>query len=253
MDIAQHNFLITGAASGLGFATARHLIAAGANVVMSDQSEMIERCAAELGEQAFAHRGDITKGEDVQEAIALAVGLGGLHGVIHCAGIISTEPLLDSAGNANDLERLRRVIDINLIGTLNVLRLSAATMRLNTPTDAEGERGVFLMVSSVTAFDGGAQQCGYASSKAAVAGLTLPAARELGVHGIRVVTIAPGPATTPMLAGRPQEHLDGAANMTPFPKRLVRAEDFSRLAAEIVENVMLNGEVIRLDGGIRLR
>lgn len=253
MDIANHNFLITGAASGLGYATARHLIAAGAKVVMSDHSETIGQCAAEFGAKAIAHRGDVTKGEDMQEAIALAAGLGGLHGVIHCAGIVSIEPLLDSEGNANDLERFRRVIDINLIGTLNVLRLSAAAMRLNTPTEAEGERGVFLMVSSITAYDGGAQQCGYASSKAAIAGLTLPAARELGVHGIRVVTIAPGPAITPMLAGRPQEHLDGAANMTPFPKRLVSTEDFSRLAAEIVENVMLNGEVIRLDGGIRLR
>lgn len=253
MDIKNNNFLVTGAASGLGFATAKRLITAGARVVMSDANASVTARADELGPQAVAHCGDVTRGEDVQQAIDLAVSLGGLHGLVHCAGVAWVEPLLDAEGNPVGIEHFQRVFDINLMGTVNVMRLAAAVMRKNVPFGPESERGVILTVSSITAFDGGASQCAYGASKAAVAGLTLPASRELGQYGIRVMCVAPGPAETPMLANAPRERLDAARAMTPFPHRLVQADDFARLAEQILENVMLNGEVIRLDGGIRLR
>ena len=253
MQIKNRNFLVTGAASGLGHATACRLIAAGARVVMSDNSESITACADQLGPQAISHRGDVTRAEDVQAAVDLAAGLGGLHGVVHCAGVAWVQPLLDADGKSTGSELFEKVQRINLLGTFNVLQIAAAAMCRNEPEGSNGERGVILTVSSITAYDGGAYQCAYASSKAAVAGLTLPAARELGQHGIRVMNIAPGPAETPMLANAPQERLEAAKAATPFPHRLVQAEDFARLAESVIDNVMLNGEVIRLDGGIRLR
>lgn len=253
MDIKNRNFLITGAASGLGHAAARRLIAAGARVIMSDSNEAIAACADTLGPQAISHHGDVTRAEDVHAAVELARGLGGLHGVVHCAGVAWVQPLLDADGQPTGSDLFEKVQRINLLGTFIVLQQAAALMRHNDPQGADGERGVILTVSSITAFDGGAYQCAYASSKAAVAGLTLPAARELGQHGIRVMNIAPGPADTPMLANAPQERLDAAKVATPFPHRLVETEDFARLAESIIDNVMLNGEVIRLDGGIRLR
>ncbi len=253
MEINNKNFLVTGAASGLGNATARRLIAAGARVIMTDSSDTVAACADSLGPQAISQQGDVTRAADVQAAVNLAARLGGLHGVVHCAGVAWTQPLLDGEGNPTGSELFENVQRINLLGTFNVLQLAAAAMLRNEPQGADGERGVILTVSSITAYDGGAYQCAYASSKAAVAGLTLPAARELGQHGIRVMNIAPGPAQTPMLANAPQERLDAAKAATPFPNRLVQAEDFARLAESVLDNVMLNGEVIRLDGGIRLR
>lgn len=252
MEIKNKNFLVTGAASGLGNATARRLIAAGARVIMSDSNEVIAACADTLGPQAIAHHGDVTSTDDVHAAVELARGLGGLHGVVHCAGVAWVQPLLDTNGQPTGSGLFEKVQRINLLGTFIVLQQAAAAMLHNKPQGADGERGVILTVSSITAFDGGAYQCAYASSKAAVAGLTLPAARELGQHGIRVMNIAPGPADTPMLANAPQERLEAAKVATPFPHRLVQAEDFARLAESIIDNVMLNGEVIRLDGGIRL-
>ncbi|GAA5173449.1 SDR family NAD(P)-dependent oxidoreductase [Modicisalibacter zincidurans] len=257
MQLTERTFLITGAASGLGAATAERLVAGGARVVLCDLSEAVDALAERLGAAALAQRGDVTDGDDMQAAVDLAVaqgGLhGGLHGVVHCAGVVSVAKLLDRDGKPADLEAFARTVHINLVGTFNVLRLAAAAMARNEPQGEDGERGVIIDTASIAAFDGQVGQAAYSASKAGVAGMTLPLARELSRHGIRVMTIAPGIFETPMMASIPDEALAALSAAVPFPKRLGRATEFAMLAEQIVTNAMLNGETIRLDGGIRMQ
>jgi NAD(P)-dependent dehydrogenase (short-subunit alcohol dehydrogenase family) len=253
MNIAGNNFLVTGAASGMGLATAQRLLAAGANVALVDLDPTLNRTVQGLGDKAIAFQGNVSSESDMRKAVELAARGGGLHGVVHCAGVADTDRILDSDGQPADLDRYRRVLDINLVGTFNVLRLAAAAMRQNCPQGDDGERGIIINVSSICAYDGGAGTCGYAASKAGVVGMTLPAARELGDYGIRVMSVAPGTFATAMLADKPADRVQASAQATPFPRRLGRAEDFAVLAEQIIVNVMFNGEDIRLDGGLRLR
>lgn len=255
MHVKDNTFLITGAASGLGAATAERLVAAGGRVVLCDLSDAVKAHAERLGDAARAVRGDVTSGDDIQAAVDAAVELSdgrGLAGVVHCAGVVSVAKLVDREGNPADLDAYARTININLVGTFNVMRLAAAAMARNSPSE-EGERGVIINVASIAAMDGQVGQCAYSASKAGVVGMSLPAARELSRHGVRVMAIAPGVFETPMMSEIPDEAAQALAAAVPFPKRLGRPEEFARLAEQIITNAMLNGEVIRLDGGIRMQ
>ncbi|MDT8896158.1 SDR family NAD(P)-dependent oxidoreductase [Halomonas sp. I1] len=259
MQLKDNAFLITGAASGLGAATAERIVEAGGRVVLCDLSEAVESHAERLGEAARAIRGDVTREEDMQAAVEAAVALGekggsqqGLAGVIHCAGVVSVAKLLDREGNPADLDAYARTVQINLVGTFNVMRLAAAAMSKNDPFE-DGERGVIINTASVAAFDGQVGQCAYSASKAGVVGMSLPAARELSRHGIRVMAIAPGVFETPMMSDIPEDAVAALSAAVPFPKRLGKPDEYARLAEQIVTNPMLNGEVIRLDGGIRMQ
>jgi NAD(P)-dependent dehydrogenase (short-subunit alcohol dehydrogenase family) len=252
VQIAGHTFLITGGASGLGAATARRLAAAGANVAICDVTEEQGRkLAGDLGPRADFFRTDVTDEAQVAGAVAgTRKKFGALHGAVSCAGIAPGERVL-SRGGPHRLDTFRRALDINLVGTFNVLRLAAQAMEANTP-DAEGERGVIVNTASVAAYDGQVGQVAYSASKAGVAGLTLPAARELARLGVRVMTIAPGIFETPMVAGFTPELRQALAAQVPFPPRLGRPDEFAALVEHIIVNPMLNGEVIRLDGAVRL-
>ncbi|WP_249977231.1 SDR family NAD(P)-dependent oxidoreductase [Vreelandella olivaria] len=255
MQVKDRTFLITGAASGLGAATAERLIAAGACVVLCDLSDGMNTQADQLGERANACMADITSSEQMQQAIDVAVKMGGdsgLSGVIHCAGVVSVAKLVDREGRPADLESYARTININLVGTFNVMRLAAAAMAKNTP-ESSGERGVIINTASIAAFDGQVGQCAYSASKAGVVGMSLPAARELSRHAIRVMAIAPGVFETPMMSEIPDEAAQALAAAVPYPKRLGKPDEFAQLAEQIIINPMLNGEVIRLDGGIRMQ
>ncbi|MCO7228911.1 SDR family NAD(P)-dependent oxidoreductase [Halomonas sp. CnH100-B] len=255
MQVKDRTFLITGAASGLGAATAERLVSAGANVLLCDMSDRVSNLAVQLGAQAKACVADITSATDMQQAIDTAVALGGesgLSGVVHCAGVVSVAKLVDREGNPADLDSYARTVHINLVGTFNVMRLAAAAMAKNPPGDS-GERGVIINTASIAAFDGQVGQCAYSASKAGVVGMSLPAARELSRHAIRVMAIAPGVFETPMMSEIPDEAAQALAAAVPFPKRLGKPEEFARLAEQIITNPMLNGEVIRLDGGIRMQ
>jgi NAD(P)-dependent dehydrogenase (short-subunit alcohol dehydrogenase family) len=252
MQIAGSTFVVTGGASGLGAGSARMLAAAGANVVIGDLDETRGNAlAAELGERVRFVRTDVVDEASAKAIVGLAVAtFSGLQGLVSCAGIVHGEKVVGKDG-PHSLAGFRRAIDINLIGTFNVLRLAADAMAKGAPND-EGERGVIVNTASVAAFDGQIGQAAYSASKAAVAGMTLPIARELARSGIRVMTIAPGTFETPMLASLPQEVRDSLGKMVPFPPRLGRPAEFAALVRAIVENPMLNGEVIRLDGAIRM-
>ena len=255
MQVKNHTFLITGAASGLGAATAERLIAAGGRVVLCDLDAAVEAQARRLGDAATAIRADVTSGEDVQAAIDAAMALAdgrGLAGVVHCAGVVSVAKLVDREGNPADLDAYARTVQINLVGTFNVMRLAAAAMAGNAPGE-DGERGVIINTASVAAFDGQVGQCAYSASKAGVVGMSLPAARELSRHGVRVMAIAPGVFETPMMQDIPEAAVAALSAVVPFPKRLGRPDEFARLAEHIITNPMLNGDVIRLDGGIRMQ
>jgi len=255
MQVKDRTFLITGAASGLGAATAERLVNAGANVVLCDMSDRVLNLAEQLGAQAKACVADITSAADMQQAVNTAVALGGesgLSGVVHCAGVVSVAKLVDREGNPADLDSYARTVNINLVGTFNVMRLAAAAMAKNPPGDS-GERGVIINTASIAAFDGQVGQCAYSASKAGVVGMSLPAARELSRHAIRVMAIAPGVFETPMMSEIPDEAAQALAAAVPFPKRLGKPEEFALLAEQIITNPMLNGEVIRLDGGIRMQ
>jgi NAD(P)-dependent dehydrogenase (short-subunit alcohol dehydrogenase family) len=211
--------------------------------------------AEQLGAQAKACVADITSAADMQQAVNTAVALGGesgLSGVVHCAGVVSVAKLVDREGNPADLDSYARTVHINLVGTFNVMRLAAAAMANNPPGDS-GERGVIINTASIAAFDGQVGQCAYSASKAGVVGMSLPAARELSRHAIRVMAIAPGVFETPMMSEIPDEAAQALAAAVPFPKRLGKPEEFALLAEQIITNPMLNGEVIRLDGGIRMQ
>ena len=252
MQIEGHTFLVTGGASGLGAATVRRLVAAGANAAIADlQQDAGARLAQEIGSRACFTAADVTDEAQVSSAFAAArKAFGAVHGAVSCAGIATGERVLGKAG-PHRLDTFRRAVEINLIGTFNVLRLAAQVMAENPP-DAEGERGVIVNTASIAAYDGQVGQAAYSASKAGVAGLTLPAARELARLGIRVMTIAPGIFETPMMAGMTEEVRSSLAAHVPFPPRLGRPEEFAALVEHIIGNVMLNGEVIRLDGALRM-
>lgn len=244
--------LVTGGASGLGAATVRRLFAAGANVLIVDRDEAKGAAlAADLGaDRAAFVRADVTDPAQVEAAVAAAVPLGTLRVAVSCAGVGWAARTLDKTGKPHDLELFRTVIGINLIGTFNVLRLAAAAMAKSDPI--EGERGVIVNTASVAAFDGQIGQIAYASSKAGVVGMTLPAARDLAPSGIRVCTIAPGIFDTPMLAALPEDKRAALAADVVFPKRLGSPSEYGELVAAIVANGYLNGETIRLDGSLRM-
>lgn len=252
MQIAGHTFLVTGGASGLGAATARRLAGAGARVLLSDvSSEQGMRLAGELGERVLFKAADVTDESQVAAAIAAArARFGAIHGAVSCAGIAPGERVLGKDG-PHRLDTFRRAVEINLIGTFNVLRLAAQAMESNAP-DAGGERGVIVNTASIAAYDGQIGQAAYGASKAGVVGLTLPAARELARIGVRVMTIAPGIFETPMVAGFSPELQQALAAQVPFPRRLGKPDEFAALVEHIILNPMLNGEVIRLDGALRM-
>jgi NAD(P)-dependent dehydrogenase (short-subunit alcohol dehydrogenase family) len=249
MDIKGKVFIVTGGASGLGEGTARMLAAEGGKVVVADvQADKGEALAKEIG-GAFV-KCDVTQEADGQAAVAKAVSLGKLMGLVNCAGIAIGVKTVGKDG-AHPLAQFSRVIGINLIGSFNMIRLAAEAMCRNEP-EATGERGVLINTASVAAYDGQIGQAAYSASKGGVVGMTLPIARDLARNGIRVMTIAPGIFGTPMMFGMPKEVQDALAASVPFPSRLGTPADYARLAKHIIENDMLNGEVIRLDGAIRL-
>ena len=251
MHIPDKVFLVTGAASGLGAATARALLAAGGKVLLVDRDAAVATRAAELGSHARGLVADITDEAAARGAVAGAVeAFGALHGLVNCAGVVGGEKLLGRNG-PHALDSFARIVAVNLIGTFNMLRLAAEVMAEGA-ADEGGERGVIVNTASIAAFDGQIGQAAYAASKGGVAALTLPAARELARHGIRVMTVAPGVFETPMMAGMSAELREALAAGVPFPPRLGRPEEFAALVRHIVENPMLNGEVIRLDGALRM-
>lgn len=252
MQLQGKTFIVTGGSSGLGAATVRRLAGAGANAIIADVNEEAGRgLTDELGTAVRFVQTDVTDEASVQTAVSTAVDtFGGLHGAVNCAGVAIAAKLLSSRG-IHDLAAFNKVIAVNLSGTFNVIRLAAAAMSQGEPDEA-GERGVIVNTASVAAFDGQIGQAAYAASKGGVVGLTLPIARELAGHGIRVVTIAPGLFETPMLAGLPEKARQSLAQQVPFPSRLGKPDEYAALVQHIVENQMLNGEVIRLDGAIRM-
>jgi NAD(P)-dependent dehydrogenase (short-subunit alcohol dehydrogenase family) len=251
MDIAGKSFIVTGGASGLGEGTARMLVREGGKVVIADlQVDKGDALAAELGDAAVFVRCDVSQEADGRAAVAAAQGLGKLMGLVNCAGIAPAVKTVGKDG-AHSLDTFTKVITINLIGSFNMIRLAAEAMCRNEP-EATGERGVLINTASVAAYDGQIGQAAYAASKGGVVGMTLPIARDLARNGIRVMTIAPGIFGTPMLFSMPQEVQDALAASVPFPSRLGKPEDYAKLVQQIVTNDMLNGEVIRLDGAIRL-
>ncbi|WP_114395682.1 SDR family NAD(P)-dependent oxidoreductase [Oleisolibacter albus] len=251
MDVTGSAALVSGGGSGLGEATARALAAAGARVALLDVNhEAAQRVAAEIGGLALAC--DVTAADSVQQAIAAARSAhGAARIVVNCAGIAPPAKVLGRDG-PHSLDLFRTVIDVNLVGSFNLLRLAADAMATLDPVTADGERGVIINTASVAAFDGQIGQAAYAASKGAVHAMTLPVARELARSGIRVCTIAPGLFLTPMMLGLPQEAQDSLGKQVPFPSRLGRPQEYAALALHIIANSMLNGETIRLDGAIRM-
>jgi NAD(P)-dependent dehydrogenase (short-subunit alcohol dehydrogenase family) len=252
MELRSRSFLVTGAGSGLGVATARRLVAGGARVMLIDVNAAAgERAASELAPHALFREADVADERQVAAAIDEAVrSHGALYGAINCAGIAPAERVLGRMG-PHRLELFERVVRVNLIGTFNVIRLAAQAMAQNDPGE-HGERGVIVNTASVAAFEGQIGQAAYAAAKAGVAGMTLPVARELARFGIRVMTIAPGIFETPMLAAMPPEVQASLAAQVPFPPRLGKAEEYAMLVEHILVNPMLNGGIIRLDGALRM-
>jgi NAD(P)-dependent dehydrogenase (short-subunit alcohol dehydrogenase family) len=243
MHIEGSTFLVAGGGSGLGEATARMLLGAGANVVVADLK-------GEAPPGARFVETDVTDERSVQSAVDAALEFDGLHGAVNCAGVASAEKVLGKEG-PHSLDSFAKVVQINLIGTFNVVRLVAEAMSRND-TSESGERGVIVNTASVAAFDGQIGQVAYAASKGGVVSLTLPVARELANSGIRVMAIAPGIFDTPMMAGLPEDARESLGKQVPFPSRLGKPEEYAALVKHIVQNEMLNGEVIRLDGAIRM-
>ena len=252
MNLEGAGALVTGGASGLGAATARALVERGARVAVVDvDEERSESVAGELGDRAIAARADVTKEPELEAAVVRAVeAVGPLRLAVSCAGIGWAERVAGREGPAR-LEPFETVVRVNLIGSFNVLRLSAAAMNANEP-DEGGERGAVVMTASIAAFDGQIGQTAYAASKGGVVALTLPAARDLASRGIRVCTIAPGTFDTPLLGALPEAAREALGAQIPFPSRLGEPSEFAALACHIAENPMLNGETIRLDGALRM-
>lgn len=249
MEIQGKVFIVTGGASGLGEGTARMLAAKGARVLIADMQADKGQAVAKEIEGAFV-RCDVSQEADAQAAVNQALSMGKLMGLVNCAGIAPAEKTVGKNG-AHGLALFSKTITVNLIGSFNMIRLAAEAMSRNEP-ESTGERGVLISTASVAAYDGQIGQAAYAASKGGVVGMTLPIARDLARNGIRNMTIAPGIFGTPMLFGMPQEVQDALAAGVPFPSRLGTPQDYAKLAVHIIENEMLNGEVIRLDGAIRL-
>ncbi len=252
MDIQNAVALVTGGASGLGEATVRSLVAAGAKAVIVDLNrERGEALAAELGDGAVFAAANVADPQEVGQAVAAARQLGELRIAVSCAGIGPAAKTVSRDGTPHDLDLFRKVIEVNLIGSFNVLRLAAAAMIENQPND-DGERGVVISTASVAAYEGQIGQVAYATSKGGVVGMTLPAARDLMKQGVRVVTIAPGTFDTPLLAGLPENVREALAAGIPFPRRMGDPAEYGKLVCSIVENAYINGEVIRIDGALRM-
>ena len=252
MEIKDGVAVVSGGASGLGEATVRYLLGKGAKASILDfAQDRGDKLAAELGGDVLFCKTDVTDEASVKEAILKTVEVfGAIHFVVNCAGVATPGKVLGKEGPM-DIAGFNQVIQINLIGTMNVVRLAAEQINKNQPNE-DGEKGVMVNTASIAAFEGQFGQAAYAASKAGVAGMTLPIAREFANHGIRIVTIAPGLFETPMMAGMPPKVYESLVNMTLFPKRLGRPVEFAMLTAQIIENPLLNGEVIRLDGGLRM-
>jgi NAD(P)-dependent dehydrogenase (short-subunit alcohol dehydrogenase family) len=252
MEIQGRTFLVSGGASGLGGATSRMLAESGANVVIADiNKEKGELLVNELGANARFVEASVTDEESVKNAVATVVStFGALHGAINCAGIGVAEKTVGKDG-PHSLASFKRVIEVNLIGTFNVIRLAAAQMAQQEPGPG-GERGVIINTASIAAFDGQIGQAAYSASKGGIVGMTLPVARDLARLGIRVVTIAPGIFDTPLLGALPEEIRQSLGAQVPFPPRLGQPPEYAALAKHIIENQMLNGEVIRIDGALRM-
>ncbi|MBH0006870.1 SDR family NAD(P)-dependent oxidoreductase [Psychrobacter sp. SWN149] len=258
MQVKENSFLVTGGASGLGESVARAIVGQGGNVVIADLNESAgQALVAELGDNARFVRCDITNGDEVQTAVEVAESaFDGLQGSINCAGIVVVQKLLDRDNNPADLEAFSRGVNINLVGSFNVARLVAASIAKRVANDSSVEKnadqGIIINTASIAAFDGQVGQASYSSSKAGVVGLTLPLARELARHGIRVMTIAPGVFATPMMESIPEKAREQLEAGVPYPKRLGAPNEFAKLVTHIIDNAYLNGEVIRLDGAIRM-
>jgi len=252
VEINGNTFLISGGASGLGGATSRLLVTSGANVIIADiNKERGEALAGALGSNAHFVETNVADEESAKKAVAAAVSaFGALRGAVNCAGIGVAEKTVGKEG-PHSLASFKRVIEVNLIGTFNVIRLAAAQMAGQEP-NAGGERGVIINTASIAAFDGQIGQAAYSASKGGIVGMTLPIARDLARVGIRVVTIAPGLFDTPLLAGLPEDARKALGAQVPFPTRLGVPAEYAALAKHIIENEMLNGEVIRLDGALRM-
>ena len=258
MQIEQHSFLVTGGASGLGESVVRAIVAQGGKVVIADLNESTGQALVnELGDNVRFVRCDVTSGDEVQAAVELAEKeFGGLQGSINCAGIAVVQKLLDRENNPADLDAFSRGVNINLVGSFNVARLVAASIAkrvaASTPAEVNADNGIIINTASIAAFDGQVGQASYASSKAGVVGMMLPLARELTRHGIRVMTIAPGVFATPMMQSLPEKAREQLEAAVPYPKRLGTPNEFAKLVTHIIDNAYLNGEVIRLDGAIRM-
>ncbi len=252
MQIQGKAAIVTGAASGMGEATARYLASRGANVCLLDvKLDRIREIANDVS--AMAQYCDVTSGESMEEAVAIATRQYGVCRIlVNCAGIAPAQRIVGREGPP-PLDHFKRVIDVNLVGTFNAMRVMATAVRNEEPLNEIGERGVIINVASVSAFEGQIGQAAYSSSKGAIVALTIQAARELASAGIRVMTIAPGLIATPLLFGMPEKVQQSLASQVPFPKRLGKPEEFAQLVGHILENQMLNGEVIRLDGAIRMQ
>ena len=252
MQISGKTFIVTGGASGLGRAAAEAVLGAGGNAVLLDVNAEAGNAAAQaLGEKARFAQADVTSEDQVKAAVDLAVSaFGGLHGVVNAAGIGPAAKVLGRNG-PHPLELFEKTMRVNAVGTFNVIRLAAAVISQNAPQDT-GERGVMVNTASIAAYDGQIGQPAYAASKGAIVGMTLPIAREFAQLGIRVVTVAPGIFDTPLLAGLPEPARVSLGQQVPFPSRLGRPSEYGALVRHIIENEMLNGEVIRLDGALRM-
>lgn len=250
MNISGHAALVTGGASGLGLASVKRLVAEGAKVVIADLNPPAEDVAAELGDAVRFVSTNVSDEAQVSAAMDAAAELGDLRAVVHCAGIGGPMRLVQKDGSAGNLDHFRKIIDVNLIGTMIVA--SQAGVRMAKNEEIDGERGVIIFTASVAAWEGQIGQAAYAASKGGVVGLTLCAARDYASKKIRVVTIAPGTVDTPLLAKASQEVRDSLAAMVPHPSRLARPDEYAHLALSIIENAMLNGETIRMDGAIRM-
>jgi 3-hydroxyacyl-CoA dehydrogenase / 3-hydroxy-2-methylbutyryl-CoA dehydrogenase len=253
MDFPKCKALVTGGASGLGEATVRAIIAAGGRAAILDLDDSRgKKLASDLGDNSLFIKTDVSSTESVTKAIEQATAIfGQINVVVNCAGIAPAAKVLGKQG-PHDLELFSRALQVNLVGTFNVIRLAAAKIAENEP-GPDGERGVIINTASVAAFEGQIGQAAYSASKAGIVGLTLPVARELAPLGIRVVTIAPGIMETPMLMGMPDNVREALGKMVPFPQRLGHPEEYAMLARQIIENIMLNGTTIRLDGAIRMQ
>jgi NAD(P)-dependent dehydrogenase (short-subunit alcohol dehydrogenase family) len=252
MDIRHQVALVSGGASGLGEASVRALVVAGAKVIIADMNEARGAALAnQLGEPALFVRTDVADADQVEAAIAAAKQLGTLRAVVSCAGVGAVMRTLDKTGRPHDLATFQRVIAINLFGTFNLARLGAAAMASHEP-DAQGQRGVVVNTASIAAFDGQVGQAAYSASKGAIVGMTLPIARDLGKLGIRVCTLCPGTMDTPLLAALPEAARKTLSESIPFPSRLGLPSEFAKLVLAVIDNDYLNGECIRIDGALRM-